>query len=222
MYESDNQKDTKIIGLKKTFYLTLSPIPDPGDVKGNSSSIKLISIREARLEKIMKETFIIFFIKIILSGNRSDIFMEATHNFIQFLQACITPVALISGVGLLLLTITNRLGRTIDRTRILTGELDRGNVLKREIKINEVRILHKRSIYLRSSIAAIVVSVIFSSLIIPLLFMMILFGWNLKTFGYIFFVLSILAIFASSIYFFMDIILTLKAIKLEAGEYLNE
>ena len=45
--------------------------------------------------------------------------MTYTQNFIQFLQACITPVALISGVGLLLLTITNRLGRTIDRTRQL-------------------------------------------------------------------------------------------------------
>jgi hypothetical protein len=45
--------------------------------------------------------------------------MEASAIFIKFLQACITPVAMISGVGLLLLTITNRLARTVDRTRHL-------------------------------------------------------------------------------------------------------
>ena len=62
--------------------------------------------------------------------------MTYTQNFIQFLQACITPVALISGVGLLLLTITNRLGRTIDRnTSRQAAELnDRMNELRSSIE----------------------------------------------------------------------------------------
>ena len=42
--------------------------------------------------------------------------MEESAVFIKFLQACITPVTLISGVGLLLLTVTNRMGRVVDRT----------------------------------------------------------------------------------------------------------
>ena len=90
--------------------------------------------------------------------------------FIQFLQACITPVALISGVGLLLLSITNRLGRTIDRTRQLVAELNNGKVKKPREKETEIRILYKRSRYLRNSIASMVISVISSSLIIPNLF----------------------------------------------------
>ena len=36
------------------------------------------------------------------------------------LQVAIGPVILISGVGLLLLTMTNRLGRAIDRARQMT------------------------------------------------------------------------------------------------------
>ena len=116
--------------------------------------------------------------------------MEPTINFIEFLKACITPVALISGVGLLLLTITNRLGRTIDRTRILVAELDKENVQRKENKINEVKILHRRSEYLRMSIGAITVSVITSSLIIPLLFFMMLFNLDWKVYGYILFILS--------------------------------
>jgi hypothetical protein len=44
--------------------------------------------------------------------------METLTNFTKFLQACITHVTLISEVGLLLLTITNRIGRVIDRVRL--------------------------------------------------------------------------------------------------------
>ncbi|NJK85350.1 MAG: DUF2721 domain-containing protein [Bacteroidales bacterium] len=61
--------------------------------------------------------------------NLNDYFRNAIMNsiqsFIQFLQSCITPVALISGVGLILLSLTNRLGRTIDRSRMLVVELEK-------------------------------------------------------------------------------------------------
>ncbi len=139
---------------------------------------------------------------------------------IKFLQACITPVALISGVGLLLLTITNRLGRTIDRIRQLVYELDEGEAQKRREKETEIKILYKRSKYLRSSIAAMVISVISSSLIIPNLFFMTLLEIDLRIIGYPLFVISILSILVSAIYFFIDVRLTLHALKLEIREYL--
>jgi len=148
--------------------------------------------------------------------------MEETQQFVKFLQSCITPVALISGVGLLLLTITNRLGRTIDRTRQLATELDKENVTRRLNKENEIKILYQRSRYLRNSIGAMVVSVISSSLIIPVLFVMVLFNIDIRLTGYLLFVISILSILVSSIYFFMDVILSLQAIKLEAKEYLED
>jgi len=148
--------------------------------------------------------------------------MNYTQLFIQFLQACITPVALISGVGLLLLTITNRLGRTIDRTRQLVRELgDTGTSHKTE-KENEIKILYQRSRFLRISIGAMVVSVISSSLIIPVLFFMTLWGHDLRILGYILFILSILSILLSSLYFFRDVILSLHALELEAKDYLKD
>jgi len=148
--------------------------------------------------------------------------MDTSQNFIQFLQSSITPVALISGVGLLLLTITNRLGRTIDRTRQLVSELDKSDVLRGEAKKNEVRILYKRSRYLRNSIAFIIISVFSSCLIIPLLFIMNLTGSDYRTAGYLLFIISIISILVSSLYFFRDVILSLHAIKLEAKEYLGD
>jgi len=142
--------------------------------------------------------------------------------FIQFLHACITPVALISGVGLLLLTITNRLGRTIDRTRKLVEELNKGEVKKRREKEKEIKILFKRSLLLMHSIAAMVISVISSSLIIPNLFFMTLLEIDLRLIGYPLFVISILSILVSCVYFFIDVRLSLHALKLEASEYLGK
>jgi len=93
--------------------------------------------------------------------------MEQTQQFLNFLQSCIAPVALVSGIGLLLLTLTNRLGRTIDRTRNLVTELDSNVTKKRNQKETEIRILFRRSNLLKNSIGSKVISIMSSSLIIP-------------------------------------------------------
>ncbi|MEE4196737.1 MAG: DUF2721 domain-containing protein [Bacteroidales bacterium] len=147
--------------------------------------------------------------------------MESTTLFIEFLKSCITPVALISGVGLMLLTITNRFGRTIDRTRSLVAELDHEQVNRREAKKNEIKILYMRSKYLRTSIAAITFSVIASSLIIPLLAFMQFFAYDLRLVGYFLFSVSVLAILIAAVFFFLDVLLSLKALRLEALEYIQ-
>ena len=44
-------------------------------------------------------------------------------DLIPTLQLAIGPVILISGIGLILLSMTNRYGRLLDRARRLTGDL---------------------------------------------------------------------------------------------------
>lgn len=147
--------------------------------------------------------------------------MEETLNFVAFLQSCITPVALISGVGLLLLTFTNRLGRTIDRTRQLITELHQPVVSNRSGIENQIRILYQRSKLLRNCIGTMLIGVICSSLIIPVLFFMILFNVDLRIIGYLLFIISIILILISTIYFFKDVMVSLHALKLEAQDYLK-
>ena len=148
--------------------------------------------------------------------------METLTNFTKFLQACITPVALISGVGLLLLTITNRIGRVIDRVRHLVVELDNSEAKREMIKVNEIRILLSRGRLLRNSIAWILAGMISSCLIIPLILIMSLSETDLKLIGYLLFIISILSLFVSLIYFFKDVLLSLHAVKLEASEYMEQ
>jgi hypothetical protein len=146
--------------------------------------------------------------------------LEPTKYFIAFLQSSITPVALISGVGLILLSLTSRLGRTIDRSRMLTAELRNTNDKRKKILTAELRILHRRNKYLKTAMAGIAFSVLTSSLMIPVLLIMNITSLDLNIPGSILLVLSIGGIIVSSVYLFADVSLSLKALDLETEEYL--
>ena len=45
------------------------------------------------------------------------------EQLLQIIQLAITPVILITGLGSLLLTMTNRMARIVDRSRALAGQL---------------------------------------------------------------------------------------------------
>lgn len=147
--------------------------------------------------------------------------MEQTNDFILFLQSGITPIAMISGVGLILLTLNTRLGRTVDRSRTLILRIETEKSEKKEIIINELRILYRRSKILRSSIACITFSIITSSLIVAVLLAISITNLNLILIGKALFALSIAGLIASSIFLFADIILTLKALNYEVSGYIK-
>jgi hypothetical protein len=54
------------------------------------------------------------------------------QQLIPVIQMAVGPVILISGVGLLLLSMTNRFGRIVDRSRILARELPQAGAPERE------------------------------------------------------------------------------------------
>ena len=144
--------------------------------------------------------------------------MEPVKYFIQFLQSSITPVALISGVGLILLSLTNRLGRTIDRSRALIGEMRQAKGSRREILGAELKILHRRNKFLKSAMGGIAFSILTSSLMIPVLLIMNLTSVDLSFVGSILLVLSITGIIISALYLFADVALSLKALDYEMEE----
>lgn len=146
--------------------------------------------------------------------------MEPIDSLIKFFQSSISPIVLISGVGLLLLSLSNRLGRTTDKSRELVKELRSVDVKYPERKIIQLRMLYKRSKILRLSIVGISFSILTSSLIIPILLIMNLIDINLKVIGIILFLLSVLGIIFSAILLFLDVSLSLKALDLEVKEYI--
>lgn len=146
--------------------------------------------------------------------------MTATQSLIAFLQSCLSPIVLVSGVGLILLSLTNRLARTIDKSRMIVAELEGQRVADQNKKRLELKILFRRSKILRNSIVSIVFSILASSLIIPVLLLMNLLGVDLKFLGVFFFLCSILGIILSAIFLFIDVILTLKALEFEVRDHI--
>ena len=71
--------------------------------------------------------------------------MTPLSDIIPVLQVAIGPVILISGVGLLLLTMTNRLGRCIDRARQLAQQLPLAGASQREQILAQVGIIYRRT-----------------------------------------------------------------------------
>ena len=148
--------------------------------------------------------------------------MDPIDSFVRFLQSSISPIVLISGVGLLLLSLSNRLGRTTDRSRDIVKELGEMRDKKgKKRKIVQLNILYRRSKILRISIVSIAFSILTSSLIIPILLIMNLFVVDLTTIGIFLFMLSVLGIITSAILLFIDVTLSLKALEIGVNEYLD-
>lgn len=148
--------------------------------------------------------------------------MESIDSFVKFLQSSISPIVLISGVGLILLSLSNRLGRTTDRSRIIVKELqDSSDKKQKKRKIVQLNILYKRSKILRLSIVSISFSILTSSLIIPILLIMQLVSIDLKAIGIFLFLLSVMGIVSSAILLFIDVTLSLKALQIGVNEYLD-
>ncbi len=145
--------------------------------------------------------------------------MENIQNLIQLMQSAISPIVLISGVGLLLLSLTNRLGRAIDRSRHLVKEIEEGNDTER--KHIQIGILYKRSRILRTSITSISLTILFASLMILLLFLGYFTNLDVSTPFTIFFVLAIIGLIFAIIVFLIDVAVSLTALNIHVKDYIS-
>jgi hypothetical protein len=145
-----------------------------------------------------------------------------TDTFTKLLQFSISPIAVISGASLLLLSITNRLGRTIDRSRILVRELESGDASRfQEEHKSQLRILLQRSRYLRSAVLSISAGIFLSSLAIMGVFLQVFVGWDLEIVVLAFLFLSIFSICAAVVFLFLDVSAGLKALNVEVGRHIQ-
>lgn len=141
---------------------------------------------------------------------------------IPVLQVAIGPVILISGVGLLLLTLTNRYGRTIDRSRQLMRELRELAGADRERLEGQIQILYRRARLTRLSILLSGVSVLLASVLIIVLFLTALLKLDLGLLISLLFIACMVSLSGSLVAFIRDMNLSLGALKLELGHRQTE
>ena len=93
-----------------------------------------------------------------------------TVEFIPALQTAIAPAVLISGVGLLILSLTTRLGRVVDRGRSLVRELRETPQDEHSIIVEQLHIISHRAVILRRAIIFAVLSILFAAVLMITLF----------------------------------------------------
>lgn len=131
---------------------------------------------------------------------------------IPVLQTAIGPVILISGVGMLLLTMTNRLGRTIDRSRALI-DLRRVASDARRLAIElQLGILWRRARLLRQAITMATVSALLAALMIIVLFMGTLVDLHVAVVVVLLFAACLTSLIGSLLFFLRDVNLSLRAL----------
>ena len=146
--------------------------------------------------------------------------MHPIDIFVNFLHACLSPIAMISGVGLILLSLTNRLARTIDKSRMIVNKIEDGHHKENAKQRMELKVLFNRSRILRNSIVSISFSILTSSMMIPVLLVMNVFQIDLQVLGTLFFLLSVLGIILSAFFLFLDVRLTLRALEFEVEQHI--
>jgi multidrug efflux pump subunit AcrB len=140
------------------------------------------------------------------------------EQIIPELRDAIGPVILISGVGLLLLTMTNRLGRAIDRARQLKTEMPRRTEAEREQVQAQVAIIYQRAKLIRLSITLAAMSALLAAALVVTLFLTALLRWENGLLVSLIFIACMISLIASLVTFIRDINLSLRALKLELGD----
>jgi len=140
------------------------------------------------------------------------------NQLIPTLQVAIGPVVLISGIGLLILSMTNRFGRVIDRGRILARELVNIPVHDQVHIEEQLQILMRRAEYLQRAITAASISVLLAAVLIITLFITAVLKMEDAWLIGLLFTGAMGALIFSLIFFLQDLNESLLAFKLDIGK----
>lgn len=147
--------------------------------------------------------------------------LPVSESLLPTIQLSITPVILITGIGSLLLSMTNRMGRVVDRTRILAGQA-RGSAGAERIHLeNQLRIMYGRAKTVRLAVTLGVASMFCSGLLVVAIFLNAILQANLAVFILGLFMTSIGLLLGALGAFLRDIFLSLNALGLEVERALD-
>lgn len=143
-----------------------------------------------------------------------------TTEVVKMLQVSVSPVVLISGIGLLLLSMTNRLGRVVDRTRVLAKESRSAAPEVMDRYRNQIQLLYDRAGLLRTAIMASSLSILLVGMLILSLFVEILMGKSFASPIIVLFGGCIVSLIVSMVFFLKDLTLSLHALRVEINDEL--
>jgi hypothetical protein len=138
-----------------------------------------------------------------------------TSSFLPVIQLAVTPVILLSGVGALMITLTNRMGRIVDRTRSLAGQVRGAAEPDRDHFNGQLGIMWRRAKLIRLAVTLAALSMLLSCLLVMVIFIDASIHREFGLEMVVIFAASIGCLIASLLAFLRDIWMSLWALGIE-------
>jgi hypothetical protein len=156
----------------------------------------------------------------------------ATQNvdIAHLIQVALTPIFLISAIGVTLNVLTSRLARIVDRARAMEKEALREQALRepgqREVaqRVEQaspgrdihktLRVLERRARYINAAITLITISALFIALVVVMLFVNAFLRWDLSAFIACMFIMSMLALAAALLAFLIEVRIATNSLRI--------
>jgi hypothetical protein len=129
-----------------------------------------------------------------------------TGEIAHLIQVALTPIFLISAIGVTLNVLTNRLSRIVDRARSMEDHLRRPDYQFDGRDLHSVLgVMARRARYINAAITLITLSALFISLVVVMLFVNAFLRWDLAAFIACMFILSMLTLCGALLSFLIEV-----------------
>jgi hypothetical protein len=132
----------------------------------------------------------------------------------HLIQIALTPIFLISAIGVTLNVLTNRLARIVDRARSMEDVLRESDTHDRQDLHGALGVLARRARHINAAITLITLSALFIALVVVMLFVNAFLRWDLSVFIACMFILSMLSFAAALSAFLIEVRIATKTLRI--------
>ena len=133
------------------------------------------------------------------------------------IQLAVAPVFLLSGVGVTLTVLTNRLGRIVDRARLLEGQAETAPAAMRGALHAQLETLSRRATLVNRALTLATSCALLICGVIVALFVGGLLGIDLSGLIALLFVIAMVAFIGALVYFLREIFLSIQTLQIGPG-----
>ena len=130
------------------------------------------------------------------------------------IQLSVAPVFLLSGIGIVLTVLTNRLARVVDRARRLEDAADSAEAAKREAIYRQLKVMARRARLMNRAITLSTISALLVAFVVVTLFLGAFFDFNTSLPIAGMFILAMLALIGALLFFLREVFLSISTLRI--------
>lgn len=132
----------------------------------------------------------------------------------QVIQLAVAPVFLLSGIGVILTVLTNRLARVVDRARRLEDAARASSGPELDARRRELAVMATRARLMNRAITLGTLSALLVSLVVVVLFLAVFLQFNATAIVAALFVLAMLCLIGALLFFLREVLLAVAALRI--------